>query len=476
VPNVAWSSRVDESLLKATDKKEIARQEIINEIIYSEEKFLSDLTVLKEVIVDGLNGSNAIEKTRRQEFLQIVFNNYEELIVISRDLFKDLLDLHYRYDRQCVPMIGDILVQHIAFFEKPFVTYSPHAPLAKYIAETEIKNNPEFERFVKDIANHSRTNRLPFWNYLLCPVTRMQRYPLLISTLLKKTPEEHPDYTYLTRCYDMIRQVAKKADNATAPVKRQLGILAVRDAITFKQGELIDLQLGDMTRTLYHRGILRRRNTTEAADKHDIYVFVFDHMVVMTKMRKTSTGEEYRLWRRPIPLHLLTIQNSSTGIKPQLSGTATNYAFPGGSATIALQHLGQKDGLFPFYCSSLEEKQVWVKAIEDAKTSLRKRLGDSDVFELRPLDDINFRYFGPSTTSARIHCSVPFTTSQGERKIAIGTDNGVFLKTENQDSSVRRIIQTETVIQLAVMEKHHILIVLTGSLYVIDKHLYIYSF
>lgn len=44
----AWASRVDRELLLSLDKKEIARQEVLNEIIYSEEKFLSDLTILRE--------------------------------------------------------------------------------------------------------------------------------------------------------------------------------------------------------------------------------------------------------------------------------------------------------------------------------------------------------------------------------------------------------------------------------------------
>lgn len=39
---------MDRELLLSLDKKEIARQEVLNEIIYSEEKFLSDLTILRE--------------------------------------------------------------------------------------------------------------------------------------------------------------------------------------------------------------------------------------------------------------------------------------------------------------------------------------------------------------------------------------------------------------------------------------------
>lgn len=50
----------------------------------------------------------------------------------------------------------------------------------------------------------------------------------------------------------------------------------------------------------------------------------------------------------------------------------------------------------------------------------------------------------------------------GERKIVIGTDAGVFIKTEGQ-SSVRPVLSCDNVTQVAVMERHHILLVLTGK-------------
>jgi hypothetical protein len=41
---------MDPEFLKSLDSKEIGRQEVINETIYSEEKYLADLTILHEVI------------------------------------------------------------------------------------------------------------------------------------------------------------------------------------------------------------------------------------------------------------------------------------------------------------------------------------------------------------------------------------------------------------------------------------------
>lgn len=414
----------------------------------------------------GIEESGVIESDRVANFINEVFNNYQELLQMSESLFNDMLIRYRQYDRECVPTIGDVLLQHMQFFEEAYVKYSPHALLAKYVAEEEIKQNPEFEKFTKELAKHERTNRLPIWHYLLSPVTRMQRYPLLIETLLKKTPKDHEDHVFLTRSHDIIHSVATKADNSANHIKKYLAILHIQDSISFKQGESYDLQLKDPNRRLYHKGILKRRSGALDVDKNDVFAFVFDHMLVLTKVRKTNTGEEYRIWRKPIPLQLLVVQNNADNMRVQLTGTANLYPIPSGvGTTLILHHLGSRGGsVYPFFCASIEEKQVWAKAIEDAKASLKKRQGDSDVFELRPLDDVNFRNIGSGQstgTTTRVNCSVPFVSFNGEKKIAIGTENGVFFKTEGQDNSVRRIIQCESVIQLAVMEKYHILIVLT---------------
>lgn len=60
----AWASRVDRELLLSLDKKEIARQEVLNEIIYSEEKFLSDLTILRE----------ASQNTKKKKNILLILN------------------------------------------------------------------------------------------------------------------------------------------------------------------------------------------------------------------------------------------------------------------------------------------------------------------------------------------------------------------------------------------------------------------
>ncbi|ORZ21220.1 CNH domain-domain-containing protein [Absidia repens] len=480
-PHISWAERAPKELLDSISKREWERQEAINEMIYSEEVYRNDLDTLHDLVVIPLLESNIIDDQKRKQFVSEVFNNYYELRDISTALFKDLLDLQRRYDKKCVPMIGDIMVQHFPFFEKPFTTYCPRVPLAEYIVGMESQANPELATFLAEVVNDQRMRRLAFRHFLLNPVTRMQRYKLLLSAVLKKTDQDHADYAYLNRCIEMIGQVAAKADAQTAITEKRVEILKIDGALTFKQGESYDVQLGDTQhRKLYHRGEMKRKPTNiEVSEKSDIHAFVFDHLMLMTKHRKTSAGDEYRIWKRPIPLQMLFIQGAgnfgSMSRVPSLGGSTAdvmtagtgggggmNTGGTGSTIPLTLHHLGHRGRIYTFFCSTLEEKQQWVDAIEEAKAAQKRRQGDSYLFELRTLDDSSFRFISTAATSGgqgKVTCSVPFVTIDLQYKVAIGTDAGVYFKTVNQNN-LRRVINCENVTQLAVMDKHHILLVL----------------
>jgi hypothetical protein len=148
----------------------------------------------------------------------------------------------------------------------------------------------------------------------------------------------------------------------------------------------------------------------------------------MTKPRKTTTAsgqtvEEHRVWKRPIPLQLLHVGNTSevstlasSTTRALLTSSTTGYLHgPSNAAhislvTLALHHLGQKGGVYTFPCTP-DEKQKWVAAIDEAKASLKKRLGE-DVYNIMTLDDSSFRYTASSNSSVkqgRVNCTAPFS-------------------------------------------------------------------
>ncbi|KAI8973277.1 CNH domain-containing protein [Mycotypha africana] len=553
----AWSQRVSKELLQSLTKKEIERQEAINELIYSEYVYKRDLETLAEVIIEPILTKTIIPTAKRDDFVKEVFANYRELIETSNALYQDLLQLQHEHNHECIPTVGDILLKHFAYFEEPFTKYCPRVSLAEYLVKAEERHNPHFGKFIVHTERNKRMRRLAFRHFLLNPVTRVQRYPLLLDAIIKKTEDTHADYLYLAKAIDMVKKVASMSDQLAEIYKRRVGILEINDLITFKQGEFQDLQLTQPQRKLYYQGDLKRRsNGIEVTEKSDIHIFVFDHIVLMTKPRKSTASshsssssttlqslpsyqqqlypqyDEYRVWRRPIPLQLLHVGvtsdystssstfysspnqssfsgagaatgtstpprnfnlsistgyvvsgsaftvpsnsgiSSSSSTSHQNGGTATSfhhshhgssYLSSSGLTPLTLHHLGQRGGVYTFLCS-LDEKQKWLQAFEEAKLSLKKRLGD-DVFDLILLDDSSFRYVAATNGTSkhgRVNCTVPFASSNNIQMLAVGTDTGVYLKSFDSPG-IKRVLSSETVTQLAVLDKCHILLVLADK-------------
>ncbi|CAM0136841.1 Rho guanine nucleotide exchange factor [Umbelopsis sp. WA50703] len=466
----AWAANVPKELLESTPKDEIARQEAIYEFVYSEEDYNKDLNILHEFFAEPLRTSSIIESSRREAFISEVFSNYQELRQISADLYKDLRDRQRKYDKDKVPEIGDVFLKHLPDFIEPYKKYGPHFMLAEYAVQTETKKNTAFANFIKETETRDseRTRRLPFRHFLIYPVTRMQRYPLLLGAILKKTPEDHQDHAHLTACLELIQKIAREVDELTAVSKQKLRILQVNDCISFKQGEVVDLQLTDPQRQLFFEGELKRRNTSglEMTEKQDLHVFLFDHVLLMTKARKSNADEEYRVWRRPIPLQMLFVHNNSDfGLVARGSGNGGAALLGSGGAAVnalTIHHLGQRGNMYHFYANSSAEKQQWKDKIDEAKESQRKKQGDREVFELRTLSDSTF----PSTTSSsisgmgKVNCSTPFIGGDGYKRVAVGTDAGVWFGLEGDTNTFRRVLSSQSVTQLAVLEENNILLVL----------------
>ncbi|KAI8888823.1 hypothetical protein K501DRAFT_135274, partial [Backusella circina FSU 941] len=489
----AWAQRVSQTLLDSIPKKERERQEAINEMVYSEVVYNKDLETLAEVIIEPLLRKQIMSSKKKEGFITEVFGNYKELMDVSSTLMNDLLDLQQRYQHECVPMIGDVLIGHFAYFEDPFSKYCPHVSLSEYLVKEEEHNNPEFAKFIAHTEKNKRMRRLAFRHFLLVPVTRLQRYPLLLEAIIKKTEKDHADYTYLVKCQEMVKAVAKKSDNLAERFKQRVQILDINDNISFKQNEATDLQLTDPQRKLYYKGDMKRRNTgsIDVPDKSDIHIFVFDHILLLTKMRKSNTGDEYRVWKRPIPLQMLHMSNVSNGVVSNVSTTGSDLFNPtpasrgllltGSSASymqtatgisqtsspislmpVTLHHLGLKGGTYSLFCT-LSEKQKLKSAIDDATAALKKKLGN-DVYEVNVLDDVSFRYSGGGAkTTTRVSCTAPFVNNIDKKEnLVIGTDTGVYFKSIGS-VKIEHVLNGINVTQIHVLEEHHILLVLADK-------------
>ncbi|CAO3594948.1 unnamed protein product [Absidia cylindrospora] len=493
----AWSATVAKEVLQNTPPKEIARQEAIHELIYTEEDYVRDLNLLDELFAKSLREAQCIEIDRRDAFCDNIFNNYLDLLAIHKDLYHDLRD----HQSLCqannvsgfVDQIGNIFLYHLARFSQAYQRYGPHVVLAEYAIKKEMANNILFQNFVHEREKQAETRKLPFRHFIILPVTRLQRYPLLIGAILKKTPDDHPDKANLTKCSDLLRQIASAMDEGTSGSKNTLRIYEVNDRIRYKAQEPHDLQLLAPGRLLLHEGPLSRRNHV-VVESTEIYVFLFDHMLVMTRRKRMQGNNtianmsddeyEYLISKRPIPMPLLHLEEATEGFSLGMRSMSSTYSstltshtgmlvsaasFGNHNYPLLFHHLGRSGGDHLLFAENAQARLAWKEKVVAAKAVLEERDLARQVFEIQSLSDTTFRGSGGQAQYGKVTCSVQFEGSNGIRMIAVGTIAGVWMGIEGDTNSIRQVLALPEVTQMAIIPGPHILMILA------DKTLYAYA-
>lgn len=371
--------------------------------------------------------------------------NYFEIRQANTKLYRDLSDRQNQCQAQneagFVDQIGDILFQHVEAMCKPYTNYGPNVVLAEYAVKQESSNNLLFSNFIREKEKQAELRKLPFRHFLILPVTRLQRYPLLINSVLKKTPVGHPDHQALTKTLDVICQTASQVDALTAATKARVRVLQIAHSIRHNSMNLAELDLTHPSRRLFMEGHLTRRSHT-GVDTIDLQVFLFDHLVIMTKVKKSISGEEeYWISKQPIPLNLLKVQEmteiASMHVRTTSINTQTSYAnmLPALQvpSTFAIVHLGRNGGIYVVTADCVADKLAWKEKIAEAKRARDAKYANQEVFDIRILSDTTFPGSSHSSISlncGKVLCSTPFgmtgLLNSSTREIR-STDNFYFL-------------------------------------------------
>ncbi|KAK4057754.1 RHO1 GDP-GTP exchange protein 2 [Microbotryomycetes sp. JL221] len=464
-PGSLWIHSVPKEVVESTSDKEKKRQEALNEVFYTERDFVRDLEYLRDCWIKPLRTTNIIAEDRREDFVTQVFWNVLEIHSVNVRLV-ELLNKRQK-SAHVVDKIGDIFLDVVPHFA-PFVKYGAHQLYGKYEFEKEKGSNPAFARFVEETERLPESRKLELNGYLTKPTTRLARYPLLLEACLKHTPDDSPDKHILPKVIALVREFLNKVNVESGKSENRFNLAQLDQQLVFKNGEAVDLRLRDDDREMIYKGPLKKRGGTQS-ESAELQVFLFDHAVLMVKQK--SKNEQYKVYRKPIPLELLVVapiddaaQARAGTVRPKSlagRGAVIKYAAnpPPGVDKNSKQgfamtfiHLGRRGYQITLWAASWSGRKKWLDKIEHRQNELRER---SLIFETLPL---SAGYF---VGTNRVTCAAPF--DNGNRMV-YGTDNGVYLDDLRDQNKVPvKVISVPTVTQLDVLEEQGILIVLADK-------------
>lgn len=233
---------------------------------------------------------NIVSPDKLEALIEDVFLNFKEILELNKLL---LADLRARQEQQpLVESIGDVFLPHIAGFEQAYSRYIPRIALSEFAYKKEAAQNPNFKAFLDSCTRHPEARRLGLRHFIGQPYQRIPRYPLLLSEVVKRTEEGVPDRATVQEVIKVCTELGKRVDSCMPEGNRQLRLLNIQDKIIWKSGEAQqDLKLSEKGRKFHFEALVKRRSNLDF-QMIELRLFLFDHMLMMTKEKRDKQGEK----------------------------------------------------------------------------------------------------------------------------------------------------------------------------------------
>uniref|UniRef100_UPI0037E7B79D rho guanine nucleotide exchange factor 12 isoform X2 n=1 Tax=Semicossyphus pulcher TaxID=241346 RepID=UPI0037E7B79D len=248
-----WQSLVSRDVLESLTPKEIKRQEVINELFYTERAHLRMLKVLDSVFYQRLNRDGILPP----EDLKHIFTNLEEIIQLHVSVTEQMTSIRKRSETSVIGQIADDLLAWFSGEEEEKIisavgTFCSNQPSALEFIKSRKKKDQRFMVFMQAAERNRLCRRLQLKDIIPVEMQRMTKYPLLLENIAKYTDgEEREKVKKAGECCKKIlkhvNQAVKEAENKQRLVEYQRRL----DISSLKQSEnpmILELKNLDLTK------------------------------------------------------------------------------------------------------------------------------------------------------------------------------------------------------------------------------------
>ncbi|TPX72929.1 hypothetical protein SpCBS45565_g00028 [Spizellomyces sp. 'palustris'] len=198
--SIRWQDRLADAALQQMTQKEKQRMTAIFELLTTERDYVRDLKIIIEIFKKPI-----IErKIVNAKVTDSIFSNIEELLAVSQDFLLKLEQLYANHP--VIDRIGNVLLTMMERFVSYTLYCSQHSvSVTKQLSLAQTKR--EFRVFLEETYRNPTTRQLDLGGFLIKPVQRICKYPLLIKEILKNTEESSPDHALLKEAVERIQGI-----------------------------------------------------------------------------------------------------------------------------------------------------------------------------------------------------------------------------------------------------------------------------
>ncbi|XP_029011742.1 phosphatidylinositol 3,4,5-trisphosphate-dependent Rac exchanger 1 protein isoform X2 [Betta splendens] len=344
---------------KDSDRQQRLRLCVLNEILNTERDYVRTLLFLQSAFLQRIRQTADDQQCLSPEHVKILFSNIEDILELHKEVLS-VVESSLQPEPHPQHALGHVFLQ----FKESFSVYgeycSNHEKALRLLME--LNKIPNIRTFLLHcmLLGGKKSTDVPLEGYLLSPIQRICKYPLLLKELLKRTPKKHADYPAVEEALQAMKAVCSNINET----KRQMEKLELLEQLQSHIEGWEGTNLTDIcTELLLHGNLLK----ISAGNIQERVFFLFDNLLVYckrksrvsgkksTKRTKSINGPQY-VFRGRINTEVMEVENVEDGTADYHSN---NYTVTNGWKI----HNTAKNKWFVCMAKNAEDKQKWLDAI-----------------------------------------------------------------------------------------------------------------
>ncbi|NXO96210.1 ARHGQ factor, partial [Certhia brachydactyla] len=215
-------------LSEAISQEERKRQEAIFEVISSEHSYLLSLEILIRMFKNSRELSLTMTKTESHH----LFSNITDVYEASKKFFEELEARHQ--NNIFIDDISDIVARHAGSTFDPYVKYCTNEVYQQRTLQRLLATNPAFKEVLSRIESHEDCRNLPMISFLILPMQRVTRLPLLMDTICQKTPKDSAKYENCKQALKEVSRLVRLCNEGARKMERTEMMYTINSQLEFK--------------------------------------------------------------------------------------------------------------------------------------------------------------------------------------------------------------------------------------------------
>ncbi|XP_016150440.1 rho guanine nucleotide exchange factor 16-like [Sinocyclocheilus grahami] len=276
----------DLGILDLISPEERKRQEAIFEIITSEYSYLHSLSIL----VSHFKDSADLKKTMTTTEHHHLFSNISVIQDVSKRFFEDLDTRHQKHP--VIKDISDTVNKYATQHFEPYIVYCSNETFQQRTLQKLLSSNNAFRETLKQIEGSEACGGLPMISFLILPMQRITRLPLLLDTICQKTPKETAEYFAACWAFKAISKLVKHCNDGARRMERTEQMYTIQKQMEF--GKIKPFPLVSSSRWLKKSGELAVYTDDlsifrKAFSYKSYYLFLFNDVLIVTKKKSEES-------------------------------------------------------------------------------------------------------------------------------------------------------------------------------------------